>query len=83
MALLKAGDLMLTYNDSNLDENLSHHTVIDGNQYYLYGDRAYPMRPWLITSVRGPYLDKHEQHFNRSMNIVRTSVEWSFGEVKQ
>eukprot|EP00171_Calliarthron_tuberculosum_P003365 IDg3365t1 len=51
-------------------------------QYYLYADKAYVIRPWMQTAYPNP-VTAAQKELNKSMNAVRTSVEWSYGEVKQ
>lgn len=52
-------------------------------RHYVYADKSYPLRPWSTTAHRGPSLSEEEEKFNKSMNMLRVSVEWSYGEVKQ
>lgn len=72
------------YNSSGLDAMLEEHSVVNGFKYYVYGDKAYLMKLWLIIAYRSSEIES-EDHvlFNTSMNKVRTSVEWSYSELKQ
>lgn len=71
------------YRESGVDLLLQQHLHIDGEQFYLYADKAYVVRPWMQTAFPGPTLTAEQAEFNRSMNTVRTAVEWSYGEVKK
>lgn len=52
----------------------------EGEPYYIYGDPAYPMSPWMLSPYKGVLTDA-QQEFNKSMSSVRTTVEWGFGRV--
>ncbi len=47
----------------------------------IYGDSAYPHRVQLQTGYKHNNLSPEEQLFNINMNKLRTSVEWTFGDV--
>eukprot|EP00171_Calliarthron_tuberculosum_P021988 IDg21988t1 len=42
------------YRQSGIDEDLRHHLVVDGKQYYLYADKAYVLRSWMHTAYPHP-----------------------------
>ena len=42
---------------------------------------AYPHRPQLQCAFKSVNLTPNEDQWNRSMNAVRTSVEWVFGDI--
>ncbi|KAH9074077.1 hypothetical protein Ae201684P_015975 [Aphanomyces euteiches] len=48
---------------------------------YVYGDPAYPLRPWLISPYKGARLTSAQASFNKKMNSVRVSVEWCFAGI--
>lgn len=73
---------MTLHHESQLDETLSEALTIDGHQFYLYGDAAYMLRPWLQTAFDGLLTLQQESH-NDSMKAPRASVEWGFKDVKQ
>lgn len=45
----------------------------DGTSLCIYGDPAYPLRQHLQTG--------DQQAFNTAMSYVRSTVEWTFGEI--
>ncbi|KAH9151349.1 hypothetical protein AeRB84_006020 [Aphanomyces euteiches] len=48
---------------------------------YIYGDPAYPLRPWLLSPFKGASLTHEQAKFNKQMSSVRVSVEWCFGAI--
>ena len=49
-------------------------------QFTIYGDKAYPLRPRLMTPFRGNNLTPLQQHFNTTFASIRITVEWGFGK---
>ena len=47
--------------------------------YSLYGDPAYPLSPYLLAPFGGATRTPAEAQFNKSMSVVRVTVEWAFG----
>ena len=45
---------------------------------YVYGDQAYPVRPWLLSPFKGPNKPIRQRAWNRNMRTVRISVEHGF-----
>jgi nuclease HARBI1 len=74
---------MTLYRASEIDHLFSTSLFIQGQQYYVYGDSAYTLRPYLQVAFRGTELSLNQAQFNVSMNTVRTSVEWVFKDIKQ
>ena len=68
---------------SGLPEVLPTALQIDDSQHYNFGDAAYMTRPWLQTARPGPTLSPEQLSYNRKMNALRTSVEWSYKDIKQ
>ena len=67
---------------SGLLEALDQYSYSSTNQpLCIYGDRGYPMRVHLQVPYQGARLSNDEQSFNASMSIVRTAVEWVFGDI--
>lgn len=54
---------------------------MQGHNYVIYGDPAYPVRPLICKPYGGASLSSAQQHFNKSMSTVRQAVEWVFGKV--
>lgn len=52
----------------------------DGNQFALYGDPAYPVRPQLLSPYKGQ-LTAEQNEFNTIMSSVRETVEWGFQKI--
>ena len=59
---------------SRLEEKLN---LLPPNSY-LYGDQAYPLRPWLLSPYRGANKPIAQRAWNRKMRTVRISVEHGF-----
>jgi hypothetical protein len=57
--------------------------LIAERQYYLYGDPAYTLRPYLQVGYKGSSLSAEETSFNTAMSKVRVAVEWAFKDIKQ
>ena len=67
---------------SGLYQDLERHSwAPDGTPLCIYGDTAYPLRVHLQTGFKGANLTPDQEQFNKSMSDVRTSVEWTFGEI--
>ena len=77
----RRADAYLFYK-SQLDDILRDYMNINGDQYYIYGDAAYAMRPWLQIAYARRTATDEQRVFNTSMNKPRTAVEWSYGELK-
>ena len=54
---------------------------VDRRQLCIYGDTAYPDRPYLVCPFKGANLTDDQQMFNARMSNVRIVVEWSFGKI--
>jgi hypothetical protein len=74
---------MFLYNASGIDHILQTSLSISGRQYYIYGDVAYTVRPYLKVGFKGTTLSPEEVAFDSSMSKVRVAVEWAFRDVKQ
>lgn len=66
-----------------LDDALRDNLLIDYIQYYVYGDAIFQHRPYLQIAYDRTVATAMEQLFNTQNNRVRTSVEWSYKDVKQ
>ena len=52
-------------------------------QYYLYGDAAYVLRPWIQTSLYSNTSNEVQLLFDGEMNKVRSALEWNYNDVEQ
>ena len=52
----------------------------DGRQLCIYGDAAYPQRPYLVSPFKGSQLSLEQRIFNARMAGLRIAVELSFGK---
>lgn len=68
--------------ESGLMEKLENSCLINGEWYYLYGDPAYPIRPYLLPPFKGR-CSVEQTHMNSLMSKVRQSVEWTFKDITQ
>ncbi|XP_064485836.1 uncharacterized protein LOC135398351 [Ornithodoros turicata] len=64
--------------ESHLYENLQE--LVQGHEFVIYGDPAYPLCPLLMTPYAGSHLKDYEMEFNKKMSTVRQAVEWGFGK---
>ena len=53
----------------------------DNKQYYIFGDGAYTLQPWLQRPSLG-ILDDEKAAFNSQMSSVRVSVEHNYKDLK-
>ncbi|PXF46215.1 hypothetical protein BWQ96_04000 [Gracilariopsis chorda] len=74
---------MMVYRHSNINEELSTTLCIDGTQYYIYGDPAYVIRPYLIVGYGGALLTEEQKQFNKEISACRIAVEWAFKDIKK
>jgi DDE superfamily endonuclease len=73
---------MIFYRESAIDKALQAPLLVDGVQYYLYGDPVYCLRPYLQVGFQGSERTPENVLFNASMARVRIAVEWAFRDVK-
>jgi DDE superfamily endonuclease len=66
---------MHLYCESSLDSILGERLLIEGVQYYIYGDSGYMLRPYLITPFSGVNLTAEQALFNKMLSRARVSVE--------
>ena len=71
------------YRESGLYDHLSTILLKDGEQYYIYGDLAHPLRAYLQSGFHRGNVNDATQQFNAAMSAVRISVEWAFKDVKK
>lgn len=58
----------------------SHFKDDQGEPWYLFGNGAYPLSPWLMAPFKGN-LSGPKREFNKNFGSVRVSVEWGIGRV--
>ena len=51
--------------------------------YYVYGDPAYPVSPFMMRSIFGIGMTLADRQVNTDMSRVRICVEWQYGELLQ
>ena len=66
-----------------LDDAIRDNLRIYDTQYHVYGDAIFLHRPYLQVAYDRTLATAMEQLFNTQNNRVRTSVEWSYKDVKQ
>lgn len=68
---------------SGLEDRLEQCLLLDGRQFYVYGDAAYMTRPWLQTAFERLGATPSQEAYNKSMSAVRVTVEWNYKDLKQ
>jgi hypothetical protein len=53
----------------------------DGSPFCIYGDPAYPVRPYLQSPFKQGQLTADQVAFNQSMSSCTEAVEWGFGKI--
>lgn len=71
------------YRQSGLEDELQKSQVIDGIQYYIYGDPAFVLRPCIQLVFNRAFETPKELKFNSSMISALEAVEWSYRDTKQ
>jgi nuclease HARBI1 len=66
---------MHLYSESGLDGILGDRLLIEGVQYYIYGDSGYMLLSYLITPFSGVNLTAEQALFNKKLSRARVSVE--------
>jgi len=74
---------MTLFRRSEVENRLRASLLIAGVQYYVYGDPAYVLLPYLQTGFRGAVLTPEQQEFNEKIPMVRIAVEWVFKDIKK
>lgn len=55
--------------------------LVQGHNFCLYGDPAYPLRPLLLKPYGTTNITPSQYAFNKRMSTVRQAVEWGFGKI--
>ena len=69
--------------ESGIEQKLESCLLLSDRQFYIYGDAAYVLRPWLQTAFDRATATMEQAIYNTGMNRPRTSVEWNFKDLKQ
>lgn len=68
---------------SGINEALEACLIIEEEQYYVFGDDAYILRPWFQVSYSRLTATPAQNKFNTEMSSMREAVEWSYKDLKQ
>lgn len=74
---------MTLYRQSGLDDSLSETLLIGGDQFYIYGDAAFLLRPWMQVGFNRAFATPPQLMFNSAMSAAREAVEWNYKDTKQ
>lgn len=75
-------DLTL-YRESGWEPIMENFLHIDGVQFYIFGDSAYLLRPWMQRPFFRELATLDEKLFNTAMSSVRVAVEHNYKDLKQ
>lgn len=53
----------------------------DGKAFFIYGDPAYGIGPYLLSPFKGPAVTEEQALWNSKMSKVREAVEWDFRDL--
>lgn len=68
---------------SDWEQILSNTLTIDGRQYYIFGDSAYLLRPWMMRPFIREFATADQLLFNTQMSSLRVLVEHNYRDLKQ
>lgn len=68
---------------SGWEQILENSLLIDDRQFYLYGDSAYMLRPYIMRPFIGEELSEDQVQSNGQMSSLRESVEHNYKDIKQ
>lgn len=68
---------------SGWNDTLQEALFIDDEYYYIYGESAYMLRPWMQRPFIHWFCSPQEAVFNATMSAVRVTVEHSYKDIKQ
>lgn len=69
--------------ESRWDDIWREALFIDGEWFYVYGDSAYLLRPWMMRPFTRGVCSAEETFFNTRMSEVRVCVEQNYKDLKQ
>ncbi len=68
---------------SGLESQLQSKLHVNGRQFCLYADSAYPLREYLLVGFGGSSMSAEETAMNRDLSRAHVAVEWFFRDVKK
>lgn len=68
---------------SGWEGQLSDILQVNGDQFYVYADSAYMLRPYMIVPYCAMGASVEQMAFNAAMSSVRVAVEWNYKDLKQ
>lgn len=71
------------YRQRRLGKSLRDTLVLDEEQYYIFGDAAFVLRPRLRVVFKRVFATGDEMNFNPAMNSAYATVEWVYKDTKQ
>jgi len=74
-------DLTL-YRKRGMDTLRQQHLSLDNTQYFIYGDAAYMLRPWIQIPFPRSLAAEPQPDYNKRMSSVREAVECRYKEIK-
>jgi hypothetical protein len=74
---------MTLFCESSIEHALSEGLTIGADQYHLYADSGYVVRPYILAPFPRQTSDPEELLFNKRMAKIRVTVEWAFKDVKK
>lgn len=68
---------------SGLSDDLKNYLKFSGEQFYIFGDKAYVLRNWLQVFFDSFTATTEQKIFNTEMSGIREGMEWSYKDPKQ
>ena len=68
---------------NGISDDLEKCLLIDGQQFYIYGDAAYILRAWIQIAFDQISVNANQGPCNTAMSAVRVFVEWNYKDLKQ
>lgn len=73
---------MTLFARSRAETFLQETLMVSETRYYLLGDWAYVLRPFMLVPFRGRSLSLEERNWNEKLSRSRVPLEWCFEDVK-
>lgn len=74
---------MTLYENSGLDDALYDELLINGEEFFIYGDAAFLIRPGLKVGFNRAFSTPEKLAFNAAMSVDLEAVEWGYKSTKQ